>query len=254
MKRAVLLIHGFAENCETSFSQFLSSVKFRRYDVIKYNILGHDPEDKEEPFDHEKELERINAMCLDLVNNYDEVNIIGFSLGGALAGYLASKYKINKLVMIAPAYKYFHSTELSKMLLSTTKEIIKNKSVKQGIDAFVERKAQNKDSIFYNMKNLEEDSLSAIKNFIQIIDQIKKEIETIECPTLIFHGECDELIPIASSLYIYEKITNPNKMLIVAANSQHRVLSHKDAKQYHKMINKFVRKGRIKWKVNYKKR
>ena len=41
-----------------------------------------------------------------LLAKYDEVYLIGFSMGGLIASYLAAKYKVDKLVLLASAQKY----------------------------------------------------------------------------------------------------------------------------------------------------
>ncbi len=77
--------------------------------------------------------------------------------------------------------------------------------------------------------------------------QAKNEIKEINCPTLIIHGNCDEIIPVSSSLYALNLITNNNKLLIVAPDTLHRVLKSKDANKYYLMIQEFLCKDRIRW-------
>ena len=49
----------------------------------------------------EEEIEKI------INNGYREIYIIGHSMGGVIASYLASKYKeVTKLVLAAPAFHY----------------------------------------------------------------------------------------------------------------------------------------------------
>ena len=41
-------------------------------------------------------------------HGYKEIYVIGHSMGGVIAAYLASKYKeVKKLVLAAPAFQYF---------------------------------------------------------------------------------------------------------------------------------------------------
>lgn len=247
-KRAVMLIHGFTENCEISFSQFLMSVKFKKYDIIQYNISGHDPNSDEE-FDYKLELERVNAFVSDLTSKYEEVNLIGFSLGGALAGYIASKHPINRLVLIAPAYKYFNNVEVSKNFVTAAKEIIKNKSIKEGIESFIEHKNSTENTVYVDIQKMDKSIFPSVLNFVKIIDEIRDTMDIITCPTLIIHGELDELIPVASSLYALEKVTSEEKLLVVVPNSFHRVLKDKNCKDYHLMIERFIQKGSIKWTI-----
>ncbi len=248
-KKAVMLIHGFTENCEETFSKFLENTKFRGYDIKKYHILGHDPEKPDEEFEFENELIRANVYCNSLIEHYEEVSIVGFSLGGALAGYLASRHNIKRLVMIAPAYKYLNSTEISKTFIDSAKEVLKAKSLKEGIEKFIADKVKADSSIYTRYDKLDKHLHNDIYNFIKIIDRIRDDIKEITCPTLILHGEKDELVPISSSLYIYNKISSNNKLLVIVPNSFHRVFSHNDSIRYHTMAQDFVKRGKIKWKT-----
>lgn len=247
MKKAVILIHGFCENCEISFSQFLSSTNFRRYDIIKYTISGHNPEVDEE-FEYKKEINRINLFVEDIVNKYDSVDVIGFSLGGALASYVASKYKINRLVVIGPAFKYLTSIDISKNFMHALKDIAHTKNLKDGIQKYIDENITHKESIFMDLKDFNIHEFPSITNFVKIIDVLKDETGYIDCPTLIIHGEHDELIPISSSLFVLNKVTNKNKFMIVAPDSMHRVLASDNAAMYYALIEKFIKKGKIKIK------
>ena len=45
-----------------------------------------------------------------------KVDVIGFSLGGAVAKYLAQSVSVHKLVLIAPAIKYLRNPVLTERL------------------------------------------------------------------------------------------------------------------------------------------
>ena len=51
-----------------------------------------------------------------LCERFDKVDVIGFSLGGAVAKYLAQSVSIHKLVLIAPAVKYLQNPVLTERL------------------------------------------------------------------------------------------------------------------------------------------
>lgn len=245
MRKAVILIHGFNEDCEISFSQFLSSVKLKRYAIIKHTISGHGNSNDE--FNYNSELNEIEDLAKKVTSKYKEVTVIGFSLGGVLASYIASRYKIDKLILIAPAFKYISSGSIPKHFLLTAKEVIKSRNIKQGLDNFISSNFKDKDTFIQDLIDHEHE-LPSLTNFIRLVEIVKSRIEEINCPTLIIHGECDELIPISSSLYILSKVSNKNKHLIIAPTMLHRVLNDENAKPYHLMIKYFIKKGNIYYK------
>src|SRR5690606_40857640 len=66
---------------------------------------------------HGKELQLENTTYKDWITDaentlrkmtakYDEIYIVGFSMGGMIAAYLAAKYNVDKLVLLATAGKY----------------------------------------------------------------------------------------------------------------------------------------------------
>ncbi len=243
-KQALILIHGFTEDCEISFSSLLESVKFKKFDIIKYTISGHGNSTK--CFDCDDELENIKQFTEDIISKYNQVCIIGFSLGGVLASYVASIYDIDKLVLIAPAFKYLKSVDISKNILSAAKEIASAKNFDEGVDILVEKHYPD-DTVFKDAKYIDKEFFAQFRTFTKLVEKAKNEIKEIKCPTLIIHGNCDEIIPVSSSLYALNLITNNNKLLIVAPDTLHRVLKSKDANKYYLMIQEFICKDRIRW-------
>ena len=106
-KKAILLIHGFAGGSYDYNSLNNDLELYNCFDVFTFTLPGHERMiiDKVTRKDWikkaEDELEKIiNA-------GYGEVYIIGHSMGGVIASYLASKYKqVKKLVLAAPAFHY----------------------------------------------------------------------------------------------------------------------------------------------------
>lgn len=245
MKKAIILIHGFCENCDISFSKFLAYSSFARYDVIKYTITGHDPEIDEE-FDYKKEIKKINQFAKKVVDEYDQVDVIGFSLGGALAGYVASNYNINKLIVVSPAYKYLTSVDITHNFAVALKNVAHSKSVKTGVQDYIDNNVTHDESVFIDLKDFDKKQFPAMVNFMKIVEILKEGTSSITCPTLIIQGENDELVPISSSLYVLSKVTNKNKMMVIAPDALHRVLSCDNATMYYDMIEDFIKKGKFK--------
>lgn len=115
-KAAVLLIHGFAQNCHAwdlpgrSFSQFLASQDF---DVFNLELRGHGrSRDLGAPLpesflDH---VERDVPASLDLIQRagHDRVFLIGHSLGGAISYAVASSWpaRVRGVVTLSGVFRW----------------------------------------------------------------------------------------------------------------------------------------------------
>src|SRR5574344_1302069 len=105
-RKAVLIIHGFAGGPHDNESiQFYLTM--HGFDVFTFTLPGHDRIlfNKVTKEDWIKSCE--DHIELLIKNKYNSICVIGHSMGGVLASYLASKYSVvKKLVLVAPAFKY----------------------------------------------------------------------------------------------------------------------------------------------------
>ena len=116
-RKAILIIHGFAGGTydEEELANRLELNKF--YDVYQYTLPGHSKNlSKVKYQDWIKKSEDMMNFLID--NGYKSIYVIGHSMGGVIACYLASKYKeVRKLVLCAPAFQYL-SIEKDKKNIS----------------------------------------------------------------------------------------------------------------------------------------
>ena len=107
-RKAVLIIHGFAGGTydEEELANYLELN--RNFDVYQFTLPGH-----EKNLGKVKYQEWIDAsenQVKWLINNgYGSIYLIGHSMGGVIASYIATKYKeVKKLVLAAPAFQYLN--------------------------------------------------------------------------------------------------------------------------------------------------
>lgn len=133
-----------------------------------------------------------------LEKRVDEVYIIGYSMGGVFASYIAQHFPVEKLVLIAPAFNHTKLSQLSKLQL-TPKH-------------FSEHMKLN----MYNVvkKRLRDVPPRAFMEFKTIIDEKAPGIENIPSDTLIVHGKIDLLVPYISSVLASAEIRNCKVELI----------------------------------------
>ena len=105
-RKAILIIHGFAGGTydEENLANYLELN--RCFDVYQFTLPGHDKSLRKVKYQEwiKKSEEKIEWL---IKNGYNNIYLIGHSMGGVIATYLATKYKqIKKLVLAAPAFHY----------------------------------------------------------------------------------------------------------------------------------------------------
>lgn len=196
-KIAVVCIHGFGLRGPKEFTNLLSPLEKAGYKVFTPKLFDLDnPNDIEWGnwiFNAEKVINNIQ-------NDYDEIILIGFSMGGIIASYLANKAKISKIILLACAYDYLNIDNVIDYI-------------------FKRNKAQAIPQAFKDC-------------FRELVDNTKSSVERIKIPCLLLHCSEDEVINISSSYKLMKKIPAKDKMLITFSGGQHRLLDDESCKDY----------------------
>jgi carboxylesterase len=145
-----------------------------------------------------------------LLDQCDEVYIIGFSMGGIIASYLAAKYSINKLVLLSAAAYYINLKQLTEDM----KEIVRD-SLKGNL-------ASNELFQRYK-KKIVETNIGATIQFRKLVSAIRPMLPDVKVPTLIAQGEADGIVPMKSAQYLYEHIGASTKEILYIPKSKHHI-------------------------------
>ncbi|MCK9536705.1 MAG: alpha/beta fold hydrolase [Bacilli bacterium] len=233
MEKAIMLLHGFLSN-ETDFNDLLPYLK-NYYSHIEIPIYpGHNEDESYHDFDGEKTIEFVENKLRELTEKYQEVDLVGFSMGGALAAYLAQRFPINKLVLLAPANKYFNFY----LPFSKIRYLVKNFYAME--KAFFKRHKEHF-SIYKNkLKMMFDDDVKALKiardkylkrylrkvyqNFKYLIKTVNEEIDLITNPCFIAWGKLDQLVPKESVLSLYRLCQHENRKLLIYEDVSHLML------------------------------
>ncbi|KZZ85201.1 MULTISPECIES: alpha/beta fold hydrolase [Bacillaceae] len=151
----------------------------------------------------EQELEMLGRTC-------SEVYVIGFSMGGMIASYLAAKYPVSKLVLLSAAAYYVNPRQFMK----DVRCIIEDK--------FRGLLEENEVYMRYRKKVTETPILAAFQ-FRRLVNYVKPRLPGITVPVLIVQGECDGIVPIKSAHYLYKKIGSEEKKLCFLPSSAHLI-------------------------------
>lgn len=225
-RKAILLIHGFAGG-SYDYGDLANDLQlYRNFDVFTFTLPGHDKFiiNKVTKNDWikaaEDQIEKI------ISHGYKDIYIIGHSMGGVLASYLASKYpKVKKLVLAAPAFKYFSFKDDKLDIIDSLK--------------IVPKLFKDYDSETVISRVLKVPILT-IKEFISLVDSHTEDVKKITVPTLILHGANDEIVPEDSVNYVYDNIASKSVKLVELENLTHDLFINDRYDEVKKLIVNFL--------------
>lgn len=220
MRKAILLLHGFLSD-SNDFDSILPMLE-KHYDHIeKITFPGHKQDESYKLFNAEDTIKVLLESFDNLSKTYKDIDVMGYSMGGALAVYLSQEREFNKLILLAPANKYFNFKMPFEKLVVYIKQYRKYISAKinNQVDTLEDTKAlldglvaDDVDSIKFGFNNFFKTYLyGTYRNFRRLIITINKEIENIDNPCFIAWGELDQLVPIESIEDLFNRCTNKIK-------------------------------------------
>lgn len=223
-RKAVLIIHGFAGGTydEEKLANFLE--RHAKLDVYSFTLPGHEKRTFK-TVKYQEWIKESEDMLNRLINyGYKDIYLIGHSMGGVIATYLASKYKrVKKLVLAAPAFNYLVANDESNAI----------EKMKKGMDAI---KNNDKDEILTRFLKL---PLTSINEFVKLVKKYKKSYLEVKIPVLIVQGDMDTLVPLESSLNIYEELLSKKKKIVILKNITHDIF-REDSEEAFLEIEKFL--------------
>ncbi len=202
-KPVIVFIHGFSRRTSTPMQSAIDYFNQAGYLTMVPQLFDPSDEDDHNP---SMWISRAKQAVEAALKIKEEVVVIGFSMGGVIAGQIASLYPIKKLFLLAPSYEY-----------------VTFKAVRESLGKmFVNRNNPNGNRYF---------SDEFIESFRQVVLMCKDALPLITCDTTIFHGLKDIVIPMRSSQNVYDTIPAEYKKLIYLEDVTHDLLEderHKD--------------------------
>lgn len=228
MAKAVLVIHGFAGGIY-DIEVLANRLEYNpNLDVFVFTLPGH-----EHIFNNkvtkEEWLKAADDQIKDIINHgYNEIYLIGHSMGGLIASFLAVKYKeVKRLVLAAAAFEYlqFNNGEVNVVdSLKITPNIIKQYSPNNVISRILSQ------------------PLSTYKEFMDLSAMLQEIPKQITIPTLVIHGSKDEIVPPSSSQRIYKEINNKNKELVIVNDATHDLFHDEKKEEAIKCVEQYLKK------------
>jgi esterase/lipase len=131
-------------------------------------------------------------------------------MGGLIASFLASKYRVDKLVLLSAAAYYLNPKQLARDIKSMI------------TDSFSGNLTNNELFQRYKRK-IKETPFAATLQFRRLVSFIRPFLPQVEVPTLIAQGECDGVVPPKSAEYLYRTIRAKQKRLTFIKDSNHHI-------------------------------
>ncbi|WP_369692340.1 alpha/beta hydrolase [Halalkalibacter krulwichiae] len=203
-------MHGFTGEpweVEPISTYFLNEKKWLVYTPT---LPGHGPTGNLKEVTYQEWVLVAEVAIRELLKRCDKVYVVGFSMGGMLASYIAAKYPVEKLVLLSAAAYYVNPQQLIQEL----KDIVRLR-LKGELD--------HDEHFKHYHKKVVETPMSAVMQFMQVVKKIKPYVNRVKVPTLILQGELDGIVPKKSALYLYQNIGSNKKALAFLPKSKHLI-------------------------------
>lgn len=221
--RTIVMLHGWGQNIE--MMKFIGDKLDE--DVLIIDLPG---------FGKSKEPDTVLSiydyanLVHDLISNLEIKNIIliGHSFGGKIALAYASKYKVEKLVLLASPFK----SKENKINIRT--KVLKKLKKVPGLNKLEEFAKKHIGSTDYkNASGIMREILVKHVN-LDITEDVKK----ITCPTLIIWGDNDECVPVSDGKLL-EKLIKDSGLIVFEGCTHYAYLERLD--QLIRILNEFFK-------------
>lgn len=222
-----LIVHGFTGTRQEVIdieNHFLD----KNWLVYTPELPGHG-ESKEslKEVNYEAWVYKAQVGLEELMKRCDKVYVIGFSMGGVIAGYLAAKYPVDKLVLIASAVYYLNPKQIAEDVRGWIQEGFRGELDQNDIYQFYRKKIQ-------------QTPVSATLEFAKLVKKLRHALADITVPTLIVQGEKDGLVPSRSAQYIYDNIQSEEKEIFFLANAKHYIWYGEEKEEFLEKLDQFL--------------
>ncbi|MGX9136243.1 alpha/beta hydrolase [Rummeliibacillus sp. JY-2-4R] len=227
MKIGVLCLHGFTGGAYEikAFSDYLE--QNTNWTIHVPILSGHGEKLNLELFTAEHWLMDAEIAYKRLLKEVDEIFIVGFSMGGIIAMYIALRYKVKALVLLSPAARYIRTKQFVIDLNGLF------------LDAL---HGEHKDNDFFKLyeRKVIDVPISSAAEFTRLVHKVSPYYEKITVPVCLVQGEKDELVPYTTAKYLYNKIASAKKELITSPDGKHLICYCKDAEKWFKKALHFL--------------
>ncbi|MBM7649404.1 esterase/lipase [Bacillus ectoiniformans] len=205
-----LCIHGFT-GAPYEVEPLVAYLKDKTdWKVVAPTLPGHGDKLALKGVRHQQWLDHAEEELKLLLEECEQVYVVGFSMGGLIAIYLSEKYPVDKLVLLSAAAKYLNPVQM----LADIWECLKD--VKNG-------QLQNNELYLRYKEKVIVTPVSATWQFRKVVISTRPLLKKVNVPTLIAQGLSDGMVPPKSAEYIYQQIGSEHKEIYYSPAAKHHI-------------------------------
>ncbi|MDN7243380.1 alpha/beta fold hydrolase [Planococcus sp. N028] len=229
MKTGVLCIHGFTGG-PFEVQPLADYIKEQTDWIVRTPTLpGHGETLSLKNTTADQWLMEAELALRELKKEANRIIIVGFSMGGLIAMYLANRYKVDRLVLLSAAAKYFSPMQFLK------------ETKKAAIAALTGKLSENQFFHMYKYKWTHTPFRSTLQ-FLRVVELVKPYYGQIRIPVCIVQGKQDGIVPMSAAEYIYDHIGSKEKQLIHSETGQHLICYSDDCDDWFIQVMDFMKK------------
>lgn len=160
-------------------------------------------------------IQAVEQYASSLQTTYGSFNVVGFSMGGLLAAYVANRFKVNRLALLGAALIYISPTRFARYTVDSVKK-----------------------RDWSHFRRSKETPLHATLQFMKLASRLRNEYRRVTVPTLIVHGEQDPIVHPLSANLIYKQVRGPSE-LEVLPGFRHMLCKEEGADQVVERVVRF---------------
>ncbi|MCT1539902.1 MULTISPECIES: alpha/beta hydrolase [Lysinibacillus] len=228
MSVGVLCIHGFSGG-PYEVKPFTSYLRSHTGWIIEEPTLsGHGEELHMSGFKAKHWLMDAELAFRSLAKKVDEVIVVGFSMGGIIALYLAKRYKVKKLVLLSAAAKYVSPKQLVKdfKMLAT--------------EAYHHNLTNNELYLRYHQK-FNNVPLASTVEFMKLVRMVEPYYRHIQIPVYIVQGKLDGIVPYHTAQFLFDELASTDKVLYFSDNGKHHICFEEDCSEWFPQVLMFLK-------------
>ena len=223
-KKGCVLIHGFTGS-PREIEIVARHLKEKGILISTPTLPGHGypiKREEMEKYDWHDWINHAEKAVQEMSEQVEELYLVGFSMGGLISTYLATRFPVKKLVLLSASVFYMNIAYFTKDII----EGLRHQTIRDHFQRYL-----------YKIKNT---PLKAALNFRRLVKELTPYIRQIEIPTLIIQGEKDDLVDPRSAQYIYERIQSKEKHLYFLPRSKHIICLDLEKERVVELVDQFI--------------
>ncbi|HIS28934.1 MAG TPA: alpha/beta fold hydrolase [Candidatus Avamphibacillus intestinigallinarum] len=168
------------------------------------------------------------------VHAYEELHktcttiyVIGFSMGGMIAAYIAARFQVEKLVLLAPALRIFSVRQLTKEFGGIL------------VDAHHHELASN---LMYrnSLRKFSDTPLTSVIEFLKLVKYVRPFLKQVNTPVWVGQGRQDAIVPYGTMKEINQLISSTDKQFVLFNDSGHFLCLDESKNEVSRLVLQFL--------------